>query len=61
MIRELENDQRTRKHDLQGKIALIGTGQSVEEIMKQRHDNGFQMQKRLLQRREAYILCIHDE
>lgn len=61
MIRELENDQRTRKHDLQWKIELIGTVQSMEEKMKQRHDNGFQIQKRLLQRREPYVFCIHDE
>lgn len=61
MIRELENYQRTRKHDLQGKIELIGTVQSMEEKMKQRHYNGFQIQKRLLQRRGAYIFCIHDE
>lgn len=61
MIRELENDQRTRKHDLQGKIELIGTVQSMEEKMKQRHDNGFQIQKKLLKGREVYVFCIHDE
>lgn len=61
MIRELENDQRTRKHDLQGKIELIGTVQSMEEKMKQKHDNGFQIQKKLLQRREPYVFCIQDE
>lgn len=61
MIRELENDQRTRKQDLQGKIELIGTVQAMEEKMKQRHDNGFQIQKKLLQRREVYIFSIHDE
>lgn len=55
-----ENDQRTRKHDLQWKIELIGSVQSMEEKMKQRHGSSFQIHKRLLQGREPSIFCIHD-
>lgn len=60
LIIQCENDQRTRKHDLQQQIELIGSVQSMEEKMKQRHGNSFQIHKRLLQRREPSIFCIHD-
>ena len=60
LIIQCENDQRTRKHDLQRKIELIGSVQSMEEKMKQRHGSSFQIHKRLLRRREPSVLCIHD-
>jgi len=61
LIIQCENYQRTRKHDLQRKIELIGSVQCMEEKMKQRHGKSFQIHKRLLQRRREYsVFCIHD-